>query len=835
MIHSSGVDSTDVDASAELHGALEDESDEAPTPKPADFDTRGQEEGDATIGFRPTQSKHGIRPIVRISTHVVKPEKLSDRKTPSELVNSSNAIYSPAHESQSRDYPNAIDIYLDDDNGDSDDESVVEVEAPAAEEHNTDDDTCAIADGTDFDRAIKKAKSQSAFDGDLDQHLRRAARLGDVDLIIKLVGLGANMQSYSKAGMTSLHLAAYMGHGKAAAALLDLGAKDCLVGNKVVFRLDGQNKTVSLPDSLMLAALKGHDDTAEVLTKGGVVSLDRSLFIDSSTTFLEWTIANCPVVCGAIGSRPPEVPPASLYDAAMQASESGMFPSSLAHLDIDPTDVVEALCLAVKNQEIKVIDLLIRLWGYPEIDDDSELSPESDPMYQAVIREDAETTELLLRHVAQYTLERTLGLFVDDRNEAAIRTISRIGASKAFPRRELVIEEAIIAAACVPSQQYLEELLDNGEMFVEIKWHSWERILDILAEMDHSDAIFAVLVRLPLLSARSLWESVHHWIESWNHRILICAIETCHYELAKLLLDIDPTLASVRYAKGQTVLHHLCNKLINKPEDDFEVAFKVARLLLRSDPTIAHAQDDFNNTPFHFAIYDKWVELAKLLLETDPTVASFRDDGGETHLHDLIQDELTDKRRQIAKLLLETNVTLAHARRSSGETPFELAILRNEEEWAELLLESDTTLASPADRLGQTALHLAAHHNRTWAVELLLAAEPALATCPDGKGDTPAHTAAMLGNVEALDSLLEVDRTPIHQRNHAGKLPVHLALDSRSWPVLLTLLDFEPSHAAEVGRHRDEHGNSPVHRAAKHGDLRILDLLLKIDSAPILR
>jgi ankyrin repeat protein len=50
---------------------------------------------------------------------------------------------------------------------------------------------------------------------------------------------------------------------------------------------------------------------------------------------------------------------------------------------------------------------------------------------------------------------------------------------------------------------------------------------------------------------------------------------------------------------------------------------------------------------------------------------------------------------------------------------------------------------------------------------------------------------------------------------------------------LAALLDAAPYHAAEVGRHRDEHGDSPIHIVAESGNLDALDLLLKANPALI--
>ncbi|KAJ3179825.1 hypothetical protein HDU87_002393 [Geranomyces variabilis] len=135
-------------------------------------------------------------------------------------------------------------------------------------------------------------------------------------------------------------------------------------------------------------------------------------------------------------------------------------------------------------------------------------------------------------------------------------------------------------------------------------------------------------------------------------------------------------------------------------------------------------------------------------------------------------------------------------------------------------LVASLTTANPdavraKDEDGRTALHWAASGKHLEITRGLLAAGGDATTADDG-GMTPLHIAASTGSHEIVLLLLEAAPAVIDNKTESGQTALHYAASKNHAEVVDALLNAGADPSA-----RDRYGQTPMHRAATRGWVRI--------------
>ena len=174
------------------------------------------------------------------------------------------------------------------------------------------------------------------------------------------------------------------------------------------------------------------------------------------------------------------------------------------------------------------------------------------------------------------------------------------------------------------------------------------------------------------------------------------------------------------------------------------------------------------------------------------------------------------------------------------------AIKGNDLDRVRQLLSEDRSRAAARNEQGQSAVLLARYHGRTDALDALLAAQPAL----------DVFEAAAVGDTARVRELTDTDPALINAYAADGFYPLGLAAYFGHLDTVRLLLErgadvgqvarnpmqVQALHAALAGRHEviarllvehgadvnaKQHGGyTPLHEAAQHGDLPLVELLL---------
>ena len=232
--------------------------------------------------------------------------------------------------------------------------------------------------------------------------------------------------------------------------------------------------------------------------------------------------------------------------------------------------------------------------------------------------------------------------------------------------------------------------------------------------------------------------------------------------------------------------------------------------------------DQSGFTPFHHAAKENNIDLIKLLVanECDVNVVD-ADERQQTPLHKAAMFGHVES----IKLLLE-NKADANRHDNNGHTPLQTAIIYGGDiEVVKTLIEKTDLLKE--DKSGQNALHIAVNYHQVDVINLILNLEEGsvLISKADEDGFTPFHLAVSLGHLDTVEIFLNKVRTiDITKTITIEKNVLHLAATTHNVALMSLLLTFKDASGL-INQH-DSQLRTPLHEAAKHGQLGQVTLLL---------
>ncbi|XP_044947287.1 ankyrin repeat-containing protein At5g02620-like [Hordeum vulgare subsp. vulgare] len=278
------------------------------------------------------------------------------------------------------------------------------------------------------------------------------------------------------------------------------------------------------------------------------------------------------------------------------------------------------------------------------------------------------------------------------------------------------------------------------------------------------------------------------------------------------------------------------------------------------------ARNSNGDTPFHCAARAGGVNMLTHLIGLaradgdDARVTGVlrkQNKKGETALHEALR--LADKEilKNMVCILMQEDTELACLPHANDTSPLYLAVSLGHDDIAYVLHLKNNKLSYSGPH-GQNALHVAVLRGKEITKKLLDWNTHLTKQADQCTGSTPLHIAISWGSQskDVIKLLLTHNKTAAFQRDNSGLFPIHVAAMRRSWSTLRVLLDkvpecvglrdgngqtflhvaIEKEHPLVVGswcHHKsiinvqDNHGNSPLHLAAKVGNQWIFYLLIQ--------
>ena len=232
--------------------------------------------------------------------------------------------------------------------------------------------------------------------------------------------------------------------------------------------------------------------------------------------------------------------------------------------------------------------------------------------------------------------------------------------------------------------------------------------------------------------------------------------------------------------------------------------------------------DQSGFTPFHHAAKENNIDLIKLLVANgcDVNVVD-ADEKQQTPLHKAAMFGHVES----IKLLLENNAD-ANQCDNDGNTPLQTAVIYGGDiQVVKTLIEKTDLLKE--NKNGQNSLHIAVTYHQVDVINLILNHEqgPALISKADEDGFTPLHVAVSLGHLDTVENFLnKLGTIDITKTITIGKNVLHLAATTHNVALMALLLKFKD--ASELINQPDSQLRTPLHDAAKYGQLGQVTLLL---------
>jgi ankyrin repeat protein len=266
-------------------------------------------------------------------------------------------------------------------------------------------------------------------------------------------------------------------------------------------------------------------------------------------------------------------------------------------------------------------------------------------------------------------------------------------------------------------------------------------------------------------------------VRDYDYFYLRTILRTTQEEQLQRILS---TKRNDRRYQGQTLLHYVCDQIIDKRLEIFPL------LLQKVDANGINASDDDNQTPLHRAAYHNCVWACELLLSHRANIEAV-DKDQLTPLH----WAASNGRADCVACLLAHGANI-EAVDNDQKTPLHLAAFGGRADCVACLLAHKANIGA-ADKRQQTPLHRAAFNGHAACVACLLA-HGAKIDAVDEAQKTPLHLAALtehaacvaclLAHGAKIDAVDEDQLTPLHWATMASwdkKFPIAVAEVLLSW------------------------------------------------------
>jgi ankyrin repeat protein len=315
--------------------------------------------------------------------------------------------------------------------------------------------------------------------------------------------------------------------------------------------------------------------------------------------------------------------------------------------------------------------------------------------------------------------------------------------------------------------------------------------------------------------------------EHWGTHVSQCSGRDCELDDAVETFFSDEARVSgaVQIMLLPTLRHEGFSQNIRENVQPLHLAahfglLRTVKRLLRTEAT--DRRDTAGRTPLHWAARKGHFQVAKLLLENGAEVDAL-DNVNATSLHLACRYGHHD----FVSVLIDHGSNV-NATNNVGGTALIWAAICGSEKTASLLLKHRADVHSTTKK-GSTALHKAVDENSEAVVRLLIQHGADVNALEDDGWRSPLHAATANSNEVIMCALLEASALPDIQIScGVAKTAIASAIRARTDGPLRLLLQF----GADPNR-RDQRGQTPVHYAARYGNLATLSALVPFSSLSV--
>ena len=308
------------------------------------------------------------------------------------------------------------------------------------------------------------------------------------------------------------------------------------------------------------------------------------------------------------------------------------------------------------------------------------------------------------------------------------------------------------------------------------------------------------------------------WHGSYTDRTpLTLAVKNSMFEIARKLLDDHR-----KDTDGITILHlacHACNDVV--------------QAFLQHDPSAkVDIKDKHGGTPLHIACRYGDIDMVNTLTHHDPSAkVDIKDKHGDTPLHIACRKD----ERDLVKTLLCHDGIKVDVENENGDTPLHIACRLGDIGTIKALLHHDSnTKIDHKNKEDDTPLHIACRKVEIDIVRVLIQHDPSAkgANVKNEDGDTPLYTACRYSDINVVKALVQYDpsaKVDINVRDSQGSSLLHIAAAGGNEEVLVMLIIEYGMSVSLV----DDGGNTPLHVASKKNYYDCVKSLLYSFKSPV--